>query len=406
MADSDEMPNSDEMADPERMADSLALLRSIEEASPDYLAQNAYDYQACSGFEVDRTYKPLPRTLTDRFTAPSHSSLGTLDVFPLEILEIALTFLDFTSFVEFSKTSWQAHEVVCGTREYRAFRLHFSTILRAMDRENLAQWHSVRKLYNAFRSISCFSCGNWAPTLHMADCRRYCYLCFDKRVRYWALDRVLFDGFPRILEWLEAEDILRARPVSTRAWPPRRLDLFYLKQDQITSLAKVIDCDEDVNECAYNHTRIVGAPHMGALRTTGTPILACWYAIRHESRVQSIYQQDIDNGVDRDSVLLRNLANTQHKLFFRCPHLEITGHLEYGVFCDICKLAFQEEPDCDHPEDPSLEGFPKNHSERCAAVYRARSRSVWFDHIRNHCPGVPFLMGETGLARERMLRLE
>jgi hypothetical protein len=224
------------------------------------LALYAGDYELYADVELDRTLGPLPRTLTDEFTAPSNSSLGALGELPLEILQCILTPLDFRSFLEFSKTSWRAHEIVVGTCEYRAFRSPFSSFFRAIDSYGLSQWHSVKTLYITFRSISCASCGGWAPLVHTPSCQRRCYLCFQKPAPFFSLEMSLFEAFPRITGWLRVEGILRARPRISDC------NSLCLSRDQLRALAMVIDRDDDVINLATIFTQNPNEIHPGVPR--------------------------------------------------------------------------------------------------------------------------------------------
>jgi hypothetical protein len=239
---------------------------------------NGLDLTLCSGDhqpyeerEVNRAYKILPLTLTDRFTAPSSSSLGTLGILPLEILEATMTSSDFKSFTVFSQASWQAHGIVVGTREYRAFRTHFSGFFRAMQKSGVAQWHSVKTLYTAFRSSACVECHGWAPLLNLVDCKRHCYIYFPKPGMAWSVDAALFDQFAPIQWWLEKEGILRT---ATRLGAK---DFFCLNQEQLKELTMVIARGDGAQDLARKSEN----PDVH-----GNPMLALWYPLSHFSNIR------------------------------------------------------------------------------------------------------------------------
>lgn len=115
----------------------------------------------------------------------------------------------FTSVLCFSRTSWQANDVAIELREYRELMFYHLKILVATQATGIIKWNSIGTLHAALRSASCVSCGEWAPLLHLPTCQRYCYTCCHKG-GFWCLRSSLFDPFPDIKLWLEAQTLLRA----------------------------------------------------------------------------------------------------------------------------------------------------------------------------------------------------
>ena len=108
---------------------------------------------------------------------PSSSSLGLLDILPVELLQHTLHTLDFGSWSHLSQVSLQGNEVVRSPPAYQNLMEHAPHAWAALGLPRLINRHSPNALCGTRRPAQCISCGEYGAFLFLPTCERGCHEC-------------------------------------------------------------------------------------------------------------------------------------------------------------------------------------------------------------------------------------
>jgi hypothetical protein len=113
------------------------------------------------------------------------STIGVLDILPLEILQCILNTLNFVSLSHLSRVSLLGNEVVRSLPAYKQLMEHAPHALAALGRTSLLKLHSANTIYGIFLEETCVSCGNYGSFLFLITCERCCYECLWLNPSLW-----------------------------------------------------------------------------------------------------------------------------------------------------------------------------------------------------------------------------
>lgn len=137
---------------------------------------------------------------------PNSSSIGLLDILPVELLQYTLHMLDFRSLSHLSRVSLQGNEVVRSLPAYRNLMKNAPHALAALGHTSLISLHSANALYGTLLSEQCISCGEYGAFLFLPTCERCCYECLCSNQSLWVIPTTLakkcFDLTPSQLKLL------------------------------------------------------------------------------------------------------------------------------------------------------------------------------------------------------------
>lgn len=105
-----------------------------------------------------------------------HSNIGTLEIFPLEIVHSVLRLLDLKSLTNLRAVSWHARATVDSLPPYMAVVSHCPDALRALLSTCMADHFTAENVFDALRSQSC-CCGDFGPYLDLFTALRRCLPC-------------------------------------------------------------------------------------------------------------------------------------------------------------------------------------------------------------------------------------
>jgi hypothetical protein len=144
---------------------------------------------------------------------PRSSSIGLLDILPVELLQHTLHMLDFQSLSYLSRVSLQGNEVVRSLLAYRNLMEHAPHTLAALGQTRLISLHSANALYGTLLSEQCISCGEYGPFLFLPTCERCCYECLCGNQSLWVIPTALARKcFDLTLSQLKRLPIMRSIP--------------------------------------------------------------------------------------------------------------------------------------------------------------------------------------------------
>ncbi|KAK2805004.1 hypothetical protein FQN51_001098 [Onygenales sp. PD_10] len=115
------------------------------------------------------------------------SSLGSLDVLPLELLYLTFNVMDFQSLSRICCVSLRGKAVVESLPGYYRLVQHAPRMLGALARTRLIRFHSTSTLYQALLSERCRSCGEFGPFIFLPTCERCCYECLHRNQSFWVI---------------------------------------------------------------------------------------------------------------------------------------------------------------------------------------------------------------------------
>ena len=127
---------------------------------------------------------PSPLTFLPSFA----SSIGELDILPLEVLHASLLYLDLQSLSRFLRVSRQAKAVVESLPVYRDLLLSAGHVFTVLKRTGVISLHSAATLHTALRSEQCVSCLEcYGPFLFLLSAERCCYTCMARNQSLWMI---------------------------------------------------------------------------------------------------------------------------------------------------------------------------------------------------------------------------
>lgn len=125
---------------------------------------------------------PLTSTPIER---KCHSSLGQLEVLPLELLYECFAYLDTQALQRMSRVNLRGNEVVNSFPQLKKIRTIVGEPLQVLARARILHLHSVNTLYAALESEKCISCGAYGPFLHLTLAVRCCLPCLESNQSLW-----------------------------------------------------------------------------------------------------------------------------------------------------------------------------------------------------------------------------
>lgn len=113
--------------------------------------------------------------------------LGTLDSLPLEILQEAISYLDFDTLAALRRVNARAMEVVESVPAYRATLQLCPNIVRGLYSIHYGAYVSLNTLWSTLGRARCEDCGDFGGYIYLLTCRRVCFLCFRTACRFYPL---------------------------------------------------------------------------------------------------------------------------------------------------------------------------------------------------------------------------
>ena len=105
------------------------------------------------------------------------TSLGCLDVLPLEMLHEICQLLDIKSLFRFRQVNLRAQDVVCAIRIYRIIITYALETLCASLRTHIASWFILRDLFDVLCARDCPLCGSFGGFIFFPTFTRCCFPC-------------------------------------------------------------------------------------------------------------------------------------------------------------------------------------------------------------------------------------
>jgi hypothetical protein len=139
----------------------------------------------------------------------SKTNLGTVDVFPLEFLQMVLSQLDLRTLTDFRRVNQLAMEIVDSLLQYKAITTYAPNALRGILSIETGRWISCDTLYEKLCTAECEQCGDFGGYLYILTCRRVCFLCLSndskylplshsEAIRKFGLDRSILNTLPQM----------------------------------------------------------------------------------------------------------------------------------------------------------------------------------------------------------------
>lgn len=309
----------------------------------------------------------LPRTLTS-------SSMGLLDIVPIELLHIILNSLDFKSLSRLTRACHQAKTMVESLPSYQDMMKRASMALTALSRTRLITFHSAATLHAALRSEECVSCQKYAPFLLLPTCERCCYDCLlrERSLRVITIQMAKTCFGVSATDLSQIPNMLSIRPkyllttdVDNENMDRYRVSLVSVKQ------AKQLGISIHKSEEAMERVSIL--KKAGDLSLPEL-CLARWLA-------GSTYDYE-----DQNSSLFMRIYGVPPDDFcgvasISFPSLRPNAELEHGLWCYGCKINSQNYSSTIDTERVLYR-----------MVSRARSRSEFLEHTKD-CKGTGRLLG-------------
>ena len=113
------------------------------------------------------------------------SSLGRLDVLPIELLLITFNYLDLQSLSRISRVSLHANKAVQSLPTYRDLLSITGHVFQVLSLTRVISLHSVGTLHATLLSDQCVSCGNYGPFLFLISADRSCFACLSRNRSLW-----------------------------------------------------------------------------------------------------------------------------------------------------------------------------------------------------------------------------
>ncbi|KAK2875180.1 hypothetical protein FQN49_001717 [Arthroderma sp. PD_2] len=119
--------------------------------------------------------------------SPAESSIGLLDLLPLEIFHDILNLLDFQSLSRFLRVSQRGRATVESLPAYYHLTQHAPDTLSALGQSHLISYHSAGRLHAVLRSAACVACKRFGVFLFLPTCERCCNVCSVFNESFWLM---------------------------------------------------------------------------------------------------------------------------------------------------------------------------------------------------------------------------
>ncbi|KAK2808631.1 hypothetical protein FQN50_004495 [Emmonsiellopsis sp. PD_5] len=320
----------------------------------------------------------------------SRSSLGSLDVLPLELLYLTFNMMDVQSLSRICCVSLRGKAVVESLPGYYRLVQHAPGMLGALARTRLIRFHSTSTLYQALLSEKCRSCGEFGPFIFLPTCERCCYECLHRNQSFWVIPTSMAEKcFKLTKHQLQGIPLMCSIPgtysVGHRVSRRRKVRLVSVKAAKEVAI-KV-------------HGSI-------AVITPTEPVTG-----QGGARIQEFYKykQLLDAPLEPLSQNPSTLPSQRFALSDRyCgmasapfPSLQPDGSVEHGLWCRGCALMWEDfrfgQLAADVVTQLSVPGVSTNYV-LLGLHQRARSKSEFLEHIKS-CHGALELAPELRLQR-------
>ncbi|KAK3695738.1 hypothetical protein B0T22DRAFT_456100 [Podospora appendiculata] len=118
------------------------------------------------------------------------TSVGQLDLLPVELIYQVLGLLDIPTLTTFRRVNQRAMHLVDSLPPYRRLWTSCPDIFRAVVSINAASF-SCEALSQALTREKCESCSLFGGYLYLITCKRVCYFCFTTRKKYFPVSSTL-----------------------------------------------------------------------------------------------------------------------------------------------------------------------------------------------------------------------
>ncbi|KAK3186618.1 hypothetical protein K4F52_004658 [Lecanicillium sp. MT-2017a] len=128
-----------------------------------------------------RISPPIMNILPPRTTS---ASLGALEAFPREVLDMVVSQLDLKTIVRFRGVNFRAREVADNHQAYSTILKHAPKVLCALHQSRRAVHTTCGKLYTTLLSRKCERCRMDGVYLQLFTCTRVCWRCFNRSLDF------------------------------------------------------------------------------------------------------------------------------------------------------------------------------------------------------------------------------
>ncbi|SPN98450.1 uncharacterized protein DNG_01494 [Cephalotrichum gorgonifer] len=129
-----------------------------------------------------------PKTISQLAWSSTPSSIGGLEVLPLDLIQEVLAQLDITTLLDFRRVNKQALALVESLPHYRAITTHAPSALHAIFRIQTGRSIAVQTLFDELCAWKCHHCDGFGGYLYLITCIRLCRPCFTTKNRYLPRD--------------------------------------------------------------------------------------------------------------------------------------------------------------------------------------------------------------------------
>ncbi|KAK4110179.1 hypothetical protein N656DRAFT_675931, partial [Canariomyces notabilis] len=292
------------------------------------------------------------------------SSVGTLDIFPPEILLMILDVLDVQSIARLSMACFRARTVVWSMLAYRDLIEFALPTMVALVRTGMASYHSITQLHGALRSEQCCTCSEYGPFLFLPTCSRCCYTCLQFRPcflmlepeeveNYFALSRYQVDKLPMF--WVVPE-----------FYDPNHSGLLRKQDYTLVNVLAARELSVEVHgSLGKTHVRPLHDTDHFRYHAVGRFLLSQPLAPYDDDCIEDVYFEEPDEFFGR--------------AVMEFPSLSKTGELDEGLWCLGCEPTKL-------PIDP-----PPPVNAKSRPWDRAWSTVSFLEHVKR-CPGARELL--------------
>ncbi|KAG6986678.1 hypothetical protein G7Y79_00074g098750 [Physcia stellaris] len=134
-----------------------------------------------NGLQKDRLARccPLDKIPGD-LEYPVSSSLGKLDILPLELRHAVFHHLDIQSLINLRRVSQMSRFAVDALPQYRFVQHHAPELLRAAIGLEISKSTLIADLFKTLTSQTCYLCGDFGTFIYLLSCHRVCLLCLTE----------------------------------------------------------------------------------------------------------------------------------------------------------------------------------------------------------------------------------
>ncbi|EEP80058.1 predicted protein [Uncinocarpus reesii 1704] len=126
----------------------------------------------------------LPSVYASDVANGTESTLGTLEVFPLEVLHMILSGLDIQSLSSFRAANRSASTVVKTISKYTSLYTLAPSVFQAVVSFGAGSWITCEELRATLSSDSCATCGGFGSFIYLYTCKRVCPECITRDPEY------------------------------------------------------------------------------------------------------------------------------------------------------------------------------------------------------------------------------